>query len=167
MPKSDQDIDPDRYQITPRTLIFLFNPRDQVLLIRGAENKRLWAGLYNGIGGHVEAGEDILESALRELTEETGIREAILNFCGQIMIDITPTKGVGVFLFRGMYNGTFLQSSHEGQIQWIGLDEIEGYPLVEDLPLLIPKIAVFKPGDPPLIGKYTYGPDGELQISIW
>ena len=166
MPKTDQGIDADRYQITPRTLIFLFNSNGQVLLLRGAENKRLWAGLFNGIGGHIEAGEDILESALRELKEETGIRGAWLQFCGQIMIDISPEKGVGVFLFRGTYAGTSLQPSLEGQLHWINLDEIESYSLVEDLPLLIPKIATFKPGDPPIIGKYTYGPDGALQISI-
>jgi 8-oxo-dGTP diphosphatase len=166
MPKSEQRIDPDRYQVTPRTLIFLFNTKDQVLLLRGAANKRLWAGLFNGVGGHVEAGEDILESAQRELFEETGIQGIPLYFCGQIMIDVDPGMGVGVFVFCGAYEGQYLQHSEEGVLAWVDLDGLDQLPLVGDLPLLIPKIASFQPGDPPLIGKYTYDSEGKLQISF-
>lgn len=155
MPKSAQRIDQDRYQVTPRTLIFLFNTKNQVLLLRGAANKRLWAGLYNGIGGHVEAGEDILESALRELYEETGIQGIPLHFCGQIMIDVDPGMGVGVFVFCGTYEGQYFQPSEEGALAWVDLDGFDRVPLVGDLQLLIPKIAGFHPGDPLLIGKYT------------
>jgi 8-oxo-dGTP diphosphatase len=167
MQKSDQGIDSKKYLIIPRTLIFIFNQRSQVLLLCGAKDKRLWAGLHNGIGGHVEAGEDILESAQRELWEETGINEIPLLFCGQIMIDVEPRLGVGVFLFQGHYEGEALQSSAEGELVWADLDAIENLALVEDLPLLIPKIAAYKAGDPLLIGKYAYDTQGELNISFW
>ena len=48
-----------RYQTVPRVLIFLTsaNPQtgaQEVLLLKGAPTKRLWAGRYNGLGGHVE-----------------------------------------------------------------------------------------------------------------
>lgn len=57
-PKSDQRIDDqERYLVVPRTLVFLFDEQDRVLLLKGAENKIRWAGLYNGIGGHVERGK--------------------------------------------------------------------------------------------------------------
>ncbi len=166
MAKTDQGIDVDRYLITPRTLIFLFNDHDQVLLLRGAKNKRLWSGLYNGIGGHVEAGEDILESAQRELWEETGIQNQSLRFCGQIMVDVEPAIGVGIFLFRGLYEGQRLQASEEGALVWVALDDVENFPLVEDLPMLIPRVATHQSGDPLLIGKYAYDLRGKLQISL-
>ena len=166
MPKSYQGIDPNKYKITPRTLIFLFNAHNQVLLLRGAEYKRLWAGLFNGIGGHVEAGEDIFESAQRELWEEAGIISKTLQFCGQIMIDVVPGNGVGVFLFRGRYEGQEFRPSEEGVLAWVNLDQLDQIPLVEDLPLLVPRLAVFKPGDPLMIGKYTYDSDGQLEVSI-
>ena len=166
MPESDQGIDPQKYLVTPRTLIFIFNRQSQVLLIHGAKNKRLWAGLYNGIGGHVEAGEDILESAQRELFEETGIRGISLDLCGQIMIDVKPGIGVGVFLFRGVYEGQKLMASEEGELEWVSLDALENLPLVEDLPILIPRIAECEPGAPILIGKYSYGVNGALKISF-
>jgi len=71
MPVSEQGVTNDRYMVIPRTAIF---PRrgDAYLLIKGAPNKRLWANKYNGLGGHVERGEDILSAAGRELLEETG-----------------------------------------------------------------------------------------------
>lgn len=164
MPNTDQGNDFHRYLIIPRTLIFLFNHRNQVLLLRGAENKRLWAGLLNGIGGHVEVGEDIFESAERELWEETGIAKIPLLFCGQIMIDVGSQTGVGVFLFRGRYDGSDFNASREGALEWVDLDNLINLPLVEDLPLLIPKIAAFTLGAQPLIGKYSYNPDGSLRI---
>ena len=53
-----------RYQAIPRVLIFLRsrNPQtgeEEVLLLKGAPTKRLWANHYNGLGGHVEAEEDV------------------------------------------------------------------------------------------------------------
>ena len=77
MPSADQMVLSDRYTIIPRTLIFLICGKN-VLLLKGALNKRLWAGLYNGVGGHIERGEDILTAAQRELQEETGLEEVKL-----------------------------------------------------------------------------------------
>jgi len=58
----------DRYTLYPRTLVFLFN-QDQVLLIRRSPNAQLFPGMYNGVGGHVERGEDVLTAARREVRE--------------------------------------------------------------------------------------------------
>lgn len=50
---------------------FVFTPDCQkVLLIR--KDKGWQSGLYNGIGGHVEAGETPVQAMVRECSEETG-----------------------------------------------------------------------------------------------
>lgn len=166
MPKSAQGIDQKRYQVVPRTLIFLFDHRKHVLLLKGSPRKRLWAGLYNGIGGHIEVGEDILEAAHRELFEETGITGINLQFCAQVMVDVSNEVGVAIFIFRGKVDTVDFEPSPEGSLSWVLLSNLTKLPLVEDLPILIPKIAAYQATSPIIVGKYAYGADGELIISL-
>lgn len=166
MPKSDQGVDQAHYKVIPRTLIFLFDRKNRVLLLKGAPTKRLWAGLYNGIGGHIEVGEDILEAAHRELHEEAGVTNVNLRLCAQIMVDVSTLMGVAIFVFRGECDDEDFTPSSEGALIWVNLDEIDTVPLVEDLPLLIPVVAAHKPSSPVIIGKYVYGSDGALNVLL-
>ena len=70
--EGEQFVSRGRYTVIPRTLVFLRNG-DDILLLKGAPTKRLWAGRYNGLGGHVEADETIMAGALREVREEAGL----------------------------------------------------------------------------------------------
>jgi 8-oxo-dGTP diphosphatase len=166
MPKSDQGIDHKRYRVVPRTLIFLFNHSNQVLLLKGSPNKRLWPSQFNGIGGHLESGEDIVQAAYRELSEETGITDVTIYLCGQIMIDVNRADGVAIFVFKGQYDALLELASPEGELAWVDLDGLAAVPLVEDLPVLIPMVAAQQPASPLIIGKYSYGPAGEMLISF-
>ena len=166
MPSSDQGVEAKRYKVIPRSLIFLFDENDHVLLIKGSKTKRLWAGLYNGIGGHIEQGEDIKEAALRELQEETGITDVDLFFVGQIMVDVSDETGVAIFLFKGQFGGDDFIHSSEGQLAWIPIDHLSEVPVVEDLPVILPRIIKHQVSDPILIGRYRYGLNGKLEISF-
>ena len=166
MPKSDQIIDQNRYQVVPRTLIFLFDNHNRVLLLKGSSTKKLWAKRLNGIGGHIEAGEDIIESAQRELYEETGIVDLTLQFCAQVMVDVSEKVGVALFIFRGEFDKEPLVSSKEGALTWVALDQLSEFPVVEDLLAIIPRVAVHQSASSPMIGKSKYGPDGELKITF-
>ncbi len=160
----DQKVTFDRYLLVPRTLIFLTRG-DEILLLKGAPHKRLWAGRYNGIGGHVQAGETPLAAAHRELAEETGLR-ASLWLCGVVTIDTGPRAGVVLFVFRGEPQPADapLLASPEGQPVWVRRDAWAQLPLVEDLPTLLPKVLAARPENPPFFAQYAYDDEGRLQI---
>lgn len=168
MPASDQGISKDRYVIIPRVLVFITRGRE-VLMIKGAPTKRIWANLYNGIGGHVEQGEDFLTAAYRELSEETGISNISLELCALITIDAGERTGIGMAVFRGSVEEGIhveLKPSGEGALEWVHQFDMVSVPLVEDLPVLIPRVLAYKSGSQPLFGLYTYSNDGKLRIKF-
>ena len=132
----NQNIDPDRYLIVPRTLTFLRHG-DQILLLRRNEPEHPWSGQYNAIGGHIEAGEDLYTAAKREILEETGQVPILLRFCGTVFIDAGHSPGVGLFVFMGEVMKTSEQGSSEGQTLWIDITKVDTLPVLEDLPVLL------------------------------
>ncbi len=153
-----------RYSVIPRTLTFIFC-KDEVLLIKGSPNKRIWAGRYNGIGGHVEQGEDLLTSAKRELMEETGIKEVDLEYCGQIQVDTGENPGVSVHIFKGEFIPTVLHNSQEGILEWVPLEEVRNLPLVKDLYQILPAVNDWHIGRPIIFGLTSYK-SGEMETTL-
>jgi 8-oxo-dGTP diphosphatase len=163
MPVSDQGEIQDRYKLIPRVLIFATH-EDKVLLIKGSPKKRIWANLYNGIGGHVEKGEDILAAAHREFYEETGLELIDPWLCAVITIDTGKQTGIGMYVFRGEVSHTDTKPSEEGLLEWIPVDDIHKIPYVEDLPILIANIMKLNQSSSPLFLHYYYDGNDKLII---
>jgi len=161
-----QGVIADRYTVIPRVLVFPFSQDGKVLLLKGAPEKRIWANLWNGIGGHVEPGEGVLDAAKRELAEESGLTAASWNYCGQIMVNTRGQIGIGFFVFRAEELSGELVEGVEGSLKWFALEELPGYPLVEDVPVLIDKAARAKAGGKPFWGMYQYDERDQLVMSF-
>lgn len=152
-----------RYTLVPRVLIFLTNG-ERILLLKGAPHKRLWANYYNGLGGHIERGEDVISAAQREIAEEAGINDVKLWLCGVITINTGQEAGVGVFVLRGEAGTAAPKRSAEGLPEWIPLSQLYSLPLVEDLHLLLPRVLAMQIGDPPFSAHYNAVPGERLTI---
>jgi 8-oxo-dGTP diphosphatase len=162
---NQQSTSSNRYQVIPRTLIF---PRyeDKILLIKGAKNKKLWANLYNGLGGHIERGEDALSAAYREVFEESGLQNIILHLCGTVFIDTGPSTGICLFVFLGICQELEVKESREGKLSWTPGEQISRLPVVPDIPIILPRVLAWKQGDTPFYACYTSGSDGKLVVSF-
>ena len=88
-----------------------------------------WCGLTFP-GGHVEAGESITASTVREIREETGLTVSNLRMCGVVEWETIGKRADGspdevsddskyiVFMFRTSTFTGELKSSAEGRVEW-------------------------------------------------
>ena len=100
-----------------------------------------WSGLTFP-GGHVEPGETVVASVIREVQEETGLTVSNLQNCGYIQW-YNPIKQSQYFVFLFKTN-TFsgeLTGSVEGSVKWMTLEEMLSGQLA---PNMLKYLAVFQ-----------------------
>lgn len=161
---TDQFSSKKRYKVIPRTLIFLFNDAE-ILLIRQNSDKKPGFGKWNGIGGHIEEGEDLYFAAKREIIEETGL--SIENITLKFITIIPDKKDIGVclFIFSGNSEVKTIKESPEGHLRWISIDHLTDYPLMADLSRLLELVVSQNPSNRPQILSYSNDVNG-LKIDI-
>ncbi len=117
------------------TLGYVLSPdREQVLMIQ--RNKRpddLHFGKYNGLGGRLEANEDVLSGMRREIREESGLIADHLVLRGTIS---WPGFGKGgedwfgfIFRIESWHGEVRHAGNHEGTLHWVPLADLETLPL--------------------------------------
>ncbi len=127
---------PNTYTVIPRVLAFI-EKDDEVLMIERSKKDAFAYKKLNGIGGHIERGEDPLTAIRREVNEESGLAIHDFDLRAVIFIDIEQEKGICVFVFSSMYAGGKLHPSSEGKLLWIKKDDLPNHPIVKDIPLIL------------------------------
>jgi len=107
-----------------------------VLQYRSPERYKKWSG-YAFPGGHIEEGESLVESVIREVYEETGLTITAPKLVA--VKDWEPDEGGRyiVFCYKATEFTGQLRSSEEGEVSWVEKDQLENLDLSYDmLPLL-------------------------------
>lgn len=84
-------------------------------------------------GGHLEPGESVVGSVVREVWEETGLTVENLRLCGiKNWVDPAADERYMVFLFRtDCYSGTLRETCEEGRHFWIKPEQLSSCELAE------------------------------------
>ena len=130
----------DRTRVVPVTLCFV-RSRGKLLLIRTGAHKPIFAGLWNGLGGHVEPGEDIRAAVCREVQEEAGIE--LPNPILRAVLHETGLAGHDrmVFVFTAELPRLLRpRASDEGEVAWFDSETLDWHSLVPDLRELLPAV---------------------------
>jgi 8-oxo-dGTP diphosphatase len=142
MGATEQGIFAGRWQTIPRTLCFLRNGED-ILLMKRSAHKRVFPGRCNGIGGHIERDETPLAGALREIEEEAGISsQKLRDIRLRAVYNIDAGQETGIMMFVYTAEALTRQVGHtdEGTLMWVPYAQAFALPLVEDIPHLLPRL---------------------------
>ena len=147
------------------TLGYVLSPdRTRVLMIhRNARPGDQHLGKYNGLGGKLEADEDVVAGMRREIREEAGIECESLRLRGTISWPGFGKHGedwLGFIFLVDRFEGEPPPGNVEGDLEWVALDDLASLPLWEGDRHFLP--LVFD-GDPrPFHGVMPYR-DGQMQ----
>ena len=128
------------------TLGYVLSPdRSQVLMIH--RNKRpqedIHYGKYNGLGGRLEANEDIVSGMRREIFEESGLTAEQLVLRGTISWPGFGKHGEDWFGFIFLverWSGELLGENPEGSLEWVDVDRVLQLPLWEGDRFFLPLV---------------------------
>jgi 8-oxo-dGTP diphosphatase len=115
-----------------------------VLMIH--RNKRpddIHHGKYNGLGGKVDAGEDVVAAMRREIREEAGIEVEEISLRGTISWPGFGKAGEAWFgfIFRiDRWSGTPGAGNYEGTLEWVPLNGLSAKNLWESDRLWLPLV---------------------------
>lgn len=112
------------------TMCMIIDKENNKVLVQ--DRVKSWKGI-NFPGGHVEGKESIMDAAIREVKEETGLDVWDLHPCGIIhwYNDRTGERYL-VFNFKTEnWRGTLLSQTDEGKVFWVDIDELPGLNLAE------------------------------------
>ncbi|MGQ9849239.1 MAG: NUDIX hydrolase [Aggregatilineaceae bacterium] len=150
-----------RWLVIPRTLCFVTHGED-VLLLKRSAHKRVYPGLYNGVGGHLERDEDPLSGAVREIQEETGLDVTNVRLRGIIHVDAGEPNGIVVFVFSAEAVSRDFVNTDEGTLEWVPRHQALELPLVEDLPVLLQMLFESGPETGPFFAHTSYDAADQL-----
>lgn len=102
-------------------LIVVFNKEKDKSLFCIRANEP-FKGMYNFVGGKIEAGENFEEAAYRELYEETGISRDQISL--EHFMDLNYYKyGNNIQVYYGILHNQVALREEKNKLEWVDIDE--------------------------------------------
>lgn len=118
------------------TLAYVLSPDGKCVLMihRNAQSEDAHFGKYNGLGGKLEANENIVAGMKRELLEEAGIEVESFRLKGTVSWPGFGPNGedwFGFIFLIDRFRGAVKSANPEGTLEWVSLQKIADLPLWE------------------------------------
>lgn len=107
-------------------MVMVYNDKGEILVQQKIDDD--WTGLCFP-GGHVEKEESFVQSAIREIKEETGLDISNPKLCGIKQFYTDDNERYIVLLFKTNKFCGSLKSSDEGEVFWIKPERLTDYNL--------------------------------------
>ena len=118
------------------TLGYVLSPdgRDVLLVHRNRRADDAHLGKYNGLGGKLDPGEDVVAGMRREVLEEAGLECLSLRLRGTVSWPGFGKQGedwFGFIFVVDRWAGTPLADCPEGTLEWVPVEKMPTLPLWE------------------------------------
>jgi 8-oxo-dGTP diphosphatase len=123
--------------------VFSADSRRVLLINRNTRPEDLHLGKYNGLGGKLNPGEDIVAGLRREIHEEAGIKCEQIELAGTISWPGFGKAGEDWFgfIFRvTRFAGVPLTANPEGSLEWVAIERVHSLPLWDGDQFFLPLV---------------------------
>lgn len=116
-------------------LAYVLEPEgDRVLMVYRSRADDAHQGKFNGLGGKLEPGEDVVGCLERELREEAGLTVTAWRLRGTVSWPGFGPGGedwLGFVFVVDAFTGSAPERNDDGPLSWVRLEEVAGLPLWE------------------------------------
>ena len=158
--KNVNDINWTQWTPSERAVIIYLCDNEQVLLIH--KKRGLGAGKVNAPGGHIEAGENPEQAAVREYREEVGLTPGGLELKGKLYFHFLDGLKMEGFVFTADSFAGKLVETDEASPFWCPIGEIPLDMMWEDDFYWLPQVLRGKKMD----GRFVFDDDKMLSLDV-